>query len=354
MATPDPSKYFIKTDGRKLYEVMDVTNLSTIDKVLKETFKFKTSQSLLGKVTNFLEKVAYQQNRISSYQIDALCDVHDLLVDAPKQAYSFTEKDYEKLTTRKLGCGNPSKPAYKEAMKANAKFKESDAAKPIIFNYKPENVLDYLFFEVFQAHNVQTMEQVMAKLSKDEDDDDELRLPYNQLRATASPHLLAELDNLVASFTAIRNTWNIHFSPDKPPMSSEAYHKALNACYEPFRALMPSSQHAKDPDIAPLLHHYLGSQHPHTWETIRASALYCTFPKKKSSFVWHMAGRELAHLKARLQPGTFDVIAPIFANLKPKPLKTPKPEEEEEEEEEEELSEEEEMDRALARHTGQV
>lgn len=340
MAPLDPAKYGIRTDGRKVCEFVNTSDLSTVDNLLKEGFKFRTAPSLLGKATNFLEKVSYQQDKITSDEIDALCDVHDLLVDAPKNAYTFTDDDYIKLVRFTLKCGNPMKPAYKEAMEANAKSKVNEGGKADQkkIKHRPENVLDYLFFDVFQAHNAETMDLVTTKLSKEEDDDPELRLPFIQLRNSASAHLTTELDDLVARFTDIRDKWSMYFSPNKPAMTLEQYAKALDTCYELFQALQPSPQNAWKPDIAPLLHSYFGPSHPTTWETIRASAFYYTLPKKHS-LVWHMAGRELAHLKARSMPDTYDVVAPIFANLKPKPVKNAKPEDEEDEPEDEEAFE---------------
>jgi hypothetical protein len=331
MTPPDPEQYGIKTDRRRLCEVMNTANLSSVDGLLKEGFKFRMAPSLLGKATNFLEMVAYHLNRISSPQIDALCDVHDLLVDAAKQAYIFTENDYMNLIRFNLKCGNPKKPAYKKAMEANAKAKENEQGKPddAKIKYKKENVLDYLFFDVFHKHNIDTMTQFKSKLCKEDDDDPDLQLPYLQLRNRAGVELKAELEKLVRGFPDIQHKWNSCFA-NSQAMSMEGYLKALDSCYEAFRALQPSpsSRSARSSEIEPLLYRYYGSSHPVTWETIRASAFYCTYPKKHS-LVWHMAGRELARLKARSLPGTHDVVAPIFASLKPKPLKTPKPEEDE-------------------------
>ncbi|KAH7066941.1 RNA dependent RNA polymerase-domain-containing protein [Paraphoma chrysanthemicola] len=310
---------------------------ASIDGLLEEAFRFRTAPSLLGQATNFLEKVSYQQNAISSPQIDALCDVHDLLVDAAKQAYSFTEDDFNNLVRYKLRCGNPKKPAYKIAMEVSAKVKDNEGGRPVPNQKKPkhrsENILDYLFFDVFQAHNAETMDQVMARLSKKEDDDPDLQFPYRQLRNSANDQLQEELNDLIASFAAIRDKWNGCFG-SKPGMTSEMYCQAINSAYEPFRALLP--RNTSDPTIAPLVHRYFGHDHPTMWETIRASALYCKYPKS-FSFVWHMAGRELAHLKARALPGTLDVVAPIFANMKPKPIKAPRPEDDDDEPSEDEF-----------------
>ncbi|KAF2828010.1 hypothetical protein CC86DRAFT_438904 [Ophiobolus disseminans] len=331
MAPLDPSKYGITTDRRKVHEVMDTKNLSTVDSLLKETFKFRTAPSLLGKATNFLEKVSYKENRICSAAIDALCDIHDLLVDATKQAYTFTEKDYTKLVRFELKCGNPKMPAYKEAMEANAKVKENEGGKSDQkkIRHNPDNVLDYLFFDVFQAHNIETMNHVNTRLCKVEDDDPELRLPYLRLLNSAGSDLTAELNDLVNHFSKVRDKWNGLFG-NGSAMSLDQYTKALDAVYDQFRAIEPSSKNAFKEDIAPLIRSYYGPQHPTTWETIRASAFYCKNPTRHS-LVWHMAGRELSRLKARSLPGTYDVVAPIFANLKPKPMKAPKPEDEEDE-----------------------
>ncbi|KAH7389891.1 RNA dependent RNA polymerase-domain-containing protein [Pyrenochaeta sp. MPI-SDFR-AT-0127] len=338
---PTPAKYGIKKDTRRLDQVMNPYNLSTVDGFLKEALEFRAAQSMLGRVTNFMGKVVYKENRISSPKIDALCDVRDLLVDAPKQAYRFNSNDFDNLVRYQLRCGNPKIPAYKQAMEANVKFRnvskgENDPVAALQRN--PNNILDYLYFDIVRKHNMETRKQLESLLPKEEDkeNDAELQLPFLQLRNNVGEALDKELTALLAGIEEIVRMWNRNLG-DKSDLVPDKYDRLLEKCHSRFRSLQPSNANATDPEIAPLIYPYLGSKHPTLWETIRASALYTAYPRKHA-FVWHMAGRELARLKSSGNVDTYHVVPGIFADLKTKTNKVPKPEEDEDSEDEFEMA----------------
>ncbi|KAH9870156.1 hypothetical protein J1614_007078 [Plenodomus biglobosus] len=331
---PDLSKYGIKKDTRKINEVMDPRDLSnnSVDGFLREAFKFRIAPSLLGKATNYLEKIAYRENRISSPKIDALCDVHDLLVDAPKQAYHFTDDDFQYLVHHKLRCGSPRVPAYKQAMEASTNNRAIDGKKDMrTYGYNPDNIIDHLYFDIIRKHNNETVQQLSAALPKDQEDDETLQLPFTQLRDKGV--LKADLRGLQEKFERIVQDWNRGTS-NRQDLPRDTYSKLLQSCYASFRAITLSPASTSNPEVAALVYHYFGPDHPTLWETIRASAFYTMYPKK-GSLVWLMAGRELARLKASGNPHTRNVVPDIFANLKAKPLKVPKAEDGEQEEDDE-------------------
>lgn len=332
----EPRKYGIKKDTRKLNEVMDPHDLSTVDHLLKEALDFRMTQSLLGKATTFADKVAYKENCIHSKRLNALYDVHDLLVDAPKQAYRFNDEDFNHLVRRQLKCGNPKVPAHKEAMEVSAKSKMmGDEGKDTVkgIRHNPNNILDFLYFDVVRKHNTETRQTLKDALPKEDDDDPDLRLPFLQLKDKDKKVLADELELLLTGIGKIMNDWNRSLG-DKSELSPDKYNKLMDTCYSKYQALVPSSANASHPQIVPLIFPYLGPKHPTLWETIRASALYTVNPKKHS-FVWHMAGRELARLKAGTDADTYNVVPAVFADLKTKPNKVVKPEEVGEESEEE-------------------
>lgn len=331
---PDPADYGIVKDERQLLNVMKPCDLSSVDGFLKAAFDFRTSPSLLGRATNFHEKVSYRENRIFSAPINALCDVHDLLVDASKQGYRLSDVDFNELIRNKLKCGNPRVPAYKQGMEISAKGKDTDEGdKDLVENlkYKPSNILDYLYFDILRKHNRKTCRLLTSALPKEQGDDAELQLPFQQLRDTVGI-LGKELQALQTGFESILRIWNSN-TGDRSALPPEKFGKLVRSCYTTFQSLAPSPTSMSDPAIAPLLCRYLGPTHPTTWEMVRASALYTAYPKKHS-FVWHMAGRELAMLKARANPDTYHIVPSIFADLKVKPNKAPRPVEADESEDE--------------------
>jgi hypothetical protein len=337
----DPLKYRIEKDTRRLNEVMNPYDLSTVDDFLKEALDFRMTPSLLGRVTIFAEKVAYKDNRVHSHRLETLYDVHDLLVDAFKQAYRFHDKDFNLLVQ---GYGNPAVPAYKQGMEASAKSKalgegDNDTSKG--FKYDPNNILDFLYFDVLTKHNRETRQAMKAVLTKEFEDDSDLQLPFLRLQ-DIDDTLKRELDGLSTRFKKIAKDWGDSFGDKTDLLTSDRYNKLMEQFHADFRSLMPSPSNATHPQIAPLLFPYLGPDHPTMWENIRSSALYTAYAAypKKQTFVWTLAGRELAKIKAGGNPDTYNVVPRVFADLKTKPRKVVKPEIEESDEEYESALEE--------------
>ena len=338
LATLDHEQYGIEKDTRKLHEVMNHRDLSTVDNLLEQILDFRMAPSLLGRVTVFLEKQAYRENQLYSQTLNALCDMHDLLVDAPKNGYRFTEDDYSKFIQRDLRCGNPKMPAYMQAMQDCADAKELgevDKTREKDYKHRKDNILDYLYFEVVRKHDLATIKSVEEAFSKEASDDPAIQYPYINLRDNGSRIVNAEISALVERIKELHKQWSQKLNNIKHnnrlTLTSDAYNKTVDVCYRDFRALLPTD--VDHPDIKPLLNRYLHYDFS-IWESVRASALYTALPKR-NAFVWHMAGRELAKLKSGSLSGVKSVIPSIFANLKPKPAKAPKPEEAKEEGEDE-------------------
>jgi hypothetical protein len=325
-----PQQYGIRKDTRTLREVMTHRELSTVDNLLKEVLDFRMAPNLLGVVTNFLEKQAYKENRLSSTRLNALYDMHDLLVDAPKNGYIFSQADYNYFIRSELRCGNPKQPAYKKAMEdcENAKeLGEAEKVREKNYNHKQDNILDYLYFEVLRKHDVDTLKKVKDSFSKEVSDDPALQYPYIDLRDHGSDIVRTELGSLVKKFKDIERIW-LNKIMGKAILTSDGYNDAIDSCHRKFRSLIPTQ--ADHQDIKPLLHPYLDFNFS-VWESVRASALYTTLPKRHT-LVWQIAGRELAKIKCAPLPGAKLVASSIFASLKPKPDRMPKPEEDEESE----------------------
>ncbi|KAF2466417.1 uncharacterized protein BDR25DRAFT_377566 [Lindgomyces ingoldianus] len=317
----ESAKYGIKTDQRKLSQIMNVHEPSTVDNLLKEVLEFRTSRDLLGIVTNYLEKQAYAENRVYSGTLDSLCDIHDLLVDAPKQGYRFNEKEFREFTKRFGLPANPELPIYKAAMEKceqGLEMGEVDSARNQQWLFNRNNVLDYLYFEVVRKHNNKTLNLVRDKLSNAQKNDEVLQYPYLWLREKHIPIIDQELDVLVRSIEGNFRQWNGRMHHD---LTSNQYNDAVDECFKKFLAIMPTN--IRDPEIQPWLEPYLYKDFT-LWETIRASALYATYPyPEKAPFVFHMAGKQLAKLKADPLPGTRSVTLSILINMKPKPIRVP-------------------------------
>ncbi|KAF1829490.1 hypothetical protein BDW02DRAFT_146045 [Decorospora gaudefroyi] len=334
--SPDPTQYGIKKETEKLKDIMDTNNPNEVDNFLRKAFEFGKNASLLGLVTIFAEKQAYSENRIFSPVLEELYDMHDLLVDAPKQGYVFIQVDFDGYA-RKLrdrGVPVPVEPSYKSAMAACAKAKDATDAENYRkgrTEYKSDNILDFLFFEVVRKHNLETMELVRKVFSGATEVDKTLLYPRERLNEKKQTAFRRELDSLTKKLEEVYRSWISGWHRDFTPARNDAL---VDECYRKYRAIQPDNP--EDPDIQPLVEPHL---RPGTslWDTIKASALYTKYSyPEKGSFVFTMAGRELARLKSDNFENTRAMVSMLHANMKPRPIKAPGQYDEEENEEDEE------------------
>jgi hypothetical protein len=312
----DHRDYDIRQNTRKLDQVMNVHDLSTVDQFLNEAIAFRSTPSLLGKVTNYLEKQAYAENSVYSRTLESLSAMHDLLVDAPKQGYIFSDSDFDAVK-RQLGLRKPPKvPAYKEAMEACEHAKEMGEADRIRnkhWPHNPDNVIDYLYFRVVRKHNVETLRQVQEVLSTEIQDDAALLYPCNREHEKRNIVITNELRKLHLGFEKVKKQWNTAFGNDGST-TADHYNESVDKCYTMYTALMPENMHA--PEIEHWFEPYLSPDFNY-WAILRASALYATYPRK-AAFVWHMAGRELCELKCPASPTSRRICGPVYSILRPK------------------------------------
>jgi hypothetical protein len=320
--SPDPAAYGVKTDKRRLCELMDPNDLSTVDGLLQEAFRFRSNPSLLGLVTITLEWKGYRENKVWSEHLDKLCDLHDLLVDAPKQGYTFTQADFNAFQRDVLRLNKPlKKPAHKVAMadclgtvivEQVEKFRQTD------YQHTSSRVLDYLYFDVFRAHNVETASLVKGKFSNVDEADEALLYPHKRLEQKRLSVIDLELGKLKERLAALFNQWSTGFHKYTTTEGKNAH---AEECYQAYLAIQPTRPDAQE--VKPWLEPYCDPGH-FSWRYIKASTLYARYPwPEKADFVFKMAGQELTEIKARSFPRSRMIIAPIHSNMKPKRIKAP-------------------------------
>jgi hypothetical protein len=317
----NPLSYGIKVDKRRLSEVMSPDDMDSVNGLLREAFTFRSNPSMLGLVTTLLERMAYRVNKVYSPELDQICDLHDLLVDATKQGYSFTQTDLNVFQRERLGLYKPlEKQAHTAAMNDCLSTIKVDAVEKLRqtdYHHKSNRVLDYLYFEVLRTHNIETSRRVKRVFSSVENPDDTLLFPYRNLQGKQPPVIDKELGNLIDRLAKLSSRWNTGFHKG---LSMEESNAHAEECYRTFQTMQPSQ--ADDPEIKAWLEPYCG---PDTcsWKFIKASVLYAKHHAYGVDFVFKMAGQELTELKAKSFARTRLVIASIHANMKPKRIKAP-------------------------------
>ena len=92
--TWDPAiveNFGIQVDDRRMGDTFITSNTKATREFFGFNFSFRCQQGLLGRCTNFHNSFAYEVGSLKSVGVEALADLHDLLVDSSKMGYTFTE-----------------------------------------------------------------------------------------------------------------------------------------------------------------------------------------------------------------------------------------------------------------------
>jgi len=306
----------------------------------REAFRFRLQPSLLGLVTDCYDRLSYAKNNPHCPEVNELADIHDLLVDSPKNGYTYTKSDFEKWQSRNIpGGGSGRTPAFKadleqwvERRRLYGKPPSStphDETRSPAKSDSSHNVythaLDLLHFEVIKPHVEQTAD-MLEQMRPLEDTFDtvfrgQLDLELNGGRLEVNKELSCLRDNLKTIFDnwtlERRSMANIRgklaHSHGRPDVKSR-YQKLISSSYAAVRALEP--RHKEDFIISRWTQDR--PSWPTTWDLVKASVLAERYRKYLSSqeFAWEMVGRELLYMKAHTCGKPFYVKDESFASLK--------------------------------------
>ena len=130
-------------------------------------------------------------------------------------------------------------------------------------------------------------------------------------------------------------SWNAGTHKVDKDKGAEEFAKFAEDRYARFRAIKPCN--TEHPMIKSWLMHWFSPDFC-IWDRLRASILYARLPQLTAqTFVFKMAGDELANIKADTSPRTRYIVADIRANMKPKPIRAPVHEDDDGEDDEDDL-----------------
>lgn len=292
---PEPETFEINVDKRKLSDMLGSDG--SVDEWLAKSFEFKMQPSLLGQVTRYHSRLSYKENSISSPSVNALADLHDLIIDSAKNGYTFTSEAFRAYTKDILGIKRaPSKPIHETWMTS-----ETDNTTNNIENHNakaPQNdhIIDHILLQIVSPRISQLHENLQHHLSSAVTSDTDLSALYTSrlTQHSADPLLISVLQTLLTSFTPLTTTWAHSFNPSTKRDFSR-YTRIANDLYPKYLSIQPSR------NDHPVIQEWLSQRapgEPTTWELLKASALFTKFHERKLKFVFLMAGRELCWLKA--------------------------------------------------------
>ena len=304
---PSPESFGIQVDDKILDDTFVTSNKKAIREFLDLNIRFRCQQDMLGICTNFHDKFAYAIGSIKSMGVEALADLHDLLVDSSKMGYTFTEMEWKRfiVTDPRITLKNPEEPLYKRIIRGMLAEERHSI---------PKNAVDRLLLHTIIPAAEAVEIELRGLWEKSSIEDEALHQPLRTVQQLAEEEsdYRDDLALLVNGIKSIHNTWKTKMSRSSDNTNSVV---CIQECYNAFRNLMPTSAFWN-------LHlemEILISPSPTAWELLKASIAYAECPTK--AFAFRMAGKELGFIKAWSIEGARTISPLFYTNMKLKSIK---------------------------------
>ncbi|KAK3322996.1 RNA dependent RNA polymerase-domain-containing protein [Apodospora peruviana] len=279
--------------------------------MIGKSFQFAMQPNLLGICTNFKERLCYHNNSVSNRAAVILSTLVGNLVDQSKQGIIFNEESWNEL--RKI-----------ELRVAAKQFVDDPAYKSDVWTgqEQPRHIIDYLKFCVAKPaidRELQAFHEAMNSKSSQKDDadaahywDPDLASYYENFYnvAETSKSTKGLLNCLKNKIGEVDRLW-------KTAMGSKndtQYPAKVIQVYEHWRAITPrdiiKNGTKVDSRMVQLLEQaHLPDPELSTWALLKASTAFKMYYNNNYRFVWQMAGRQLAFIKALMVSRGDDVPA---------------------------------------------
>ncbi|KAI1467082.1 RNA dependent RNA polymerase-domain-containing protein [Daldinia caldariorum] len=265
---------------RDLAGASDITS-----KFLLRAFKFNLQQNLLGMCTNYKEKLCYTRNSVQDESAILLSTLISNLVDRAKQGIIFTDQDWARLRKR-ISRFDPPDPQYK---------KNSWSLQG-----KPTHIIDFVKFGVGQPIVEEELKTFQESLNQAELYDKDLVRYYQYYEKFQRP--FTERKEAVKKLTWERVLEKLRKDIDvvaqEWPNRRGEWDAKLTSLYDKWQEIKPTDEVKSDTVKSLLLQEDQAKVGLSSWDLLKASFAFGMYYNKYPKFVWYIAGKQLAYLKA--------------------------------------------------------
>ena len=279
--------------------------------MIRKSFHFTMQSNFLGMCTNYKEKLCYHNDSVSNQDAIILSTLVGKLVDQSKQGIVFDKTSWDRLRRDHFkGKMHLEDPAYKRDGWTGPGA--------------PRHIIDYLKFIIAKPAIDRELEGFYKAMQAGDDEDaahpwDKQLVVYfdafKQLTAD-SRSLKAVLESLISAIGTVEGEWKQMM---RNRDQSVAYPEKVKQLYDMWCAIEPravgrSGSNRLDPKTAALLEPPTDMKNKGTcyWALLKASTAFKTYYRTNPRFVWQMAGRQLAFIKAQMTSGPEELQAPLL------------------------------------------
>ncbi|GAB1319864.1 RNA-dependent RNA polymerase [Madurella fahalii] len=275
--------------------------------MISKSFWFAMQPNYLGICTNYKERLCYHNNSVSDNDAVILSSLVGKLVDQSKQGIIFDKARWERLQKELLGGRYLNDPAYKGDIWTG--------------KGEPRHIIDYLKFSVAKPAIDRELEAFHRAMQADRDRsaggdeeaaqwwDPDLAFYFEAFKSLTneSRTYRAVLEALTNSISNVEQEWKRCMSNRNPGLT---YPEKVKQVYDKWCDIKPrdigrgGSNKLNLNTAAFLEQPYLASREGTSyWALLKASTAFKIYYKTSPKFVWQMAGRQLAFIKAQMTSG---------------------------------------------------
>ncbi|KAH0490704.1 hypothetical protein TgHK011_002161 [Trichoderma gracile] len=259
---------------------------------ISRAFLFNLQPAFLGRCTKYKEKLCYAHNSVQDRAAIHLSQLLGYLVDQSKQGIEFTQDDWHRFVKVHLGKKSTflNEPEYAKEKGTRLPDKRG---RLHVLDYLRFDVADKVIDDVLTSFHdsihgnelkVQTYDPELTKLNNLYDE-----------QANTSAGCRQLLTYLRRSIAALLEEWRVSM---RDGIENSKFANKAEAVYQKWLDIQPPPELLMSGEFPALAHDANKASALSNWQLLKASATFKNHHNNASKFVWHMAGKQLAYLKA--------------------------------------------------------
>ncbi|KAG8529683.1 uncharacterized protein KY384_005164 [Bacidia gigantensis] len=291
---PTPLEVFgIEKDSKSVADFLDNRQQFTTN-FITHGFEFNLQPSLLGTCSNYHQSLCYQRKCINSPEAIEIANLLGLLVDSGKGGFIFSEAKWSQYLKSKGLKKTLKRPAYKSLDPANSN----------------KHFIDHLMFTVARKASEDALKTFDQKFSNAHTRDQDLLAAYEERIEDSKDEagFSDTLRHVGNELELIMDTWKRNTrlkDSDKQKLGApaedtgERFRAAVISCRQMFcdiAPIPPDSIISFSPTIQNWAREHARGQSL-DWPYLKALIAFKRF--HQTNMIWHIAGLELAEIKAR-------------------------------------------------------
>lgn len=300
----------IRQEKRTLNEIVKPKDFGTDEHAkafLRIALPIACQDTPLGYITSYCNTLSYNRGSSGGLWDDGvmmIADLHDLIIDAPKNGYSYSAKDFDMFLESK-GLP-PTKSLKKREYDTNIKVAQDDNGKLLDAlkarpKHNSDHILDKILFDVinppFSAY-LQEFQSNVVEPARQLDQDLDLEYPLIEIESnthTKPPFdSNAEQQALKKPLQAVVSLWGRAWKCEK----DERQKAMLSECLDSYNSIKPT-----DPDMF-LWSLRAADAGPSYWDRFKLAVFARTRYKDKKRCIFWVAAETVRNVKSQSKRGS--------------------------------------------------